>query len=295
MLRAGAARNGRRRSRGARGATTVGRLAGEVLRQYLAEASAAAAALRRTPGGMPLHDYRVSLRRFRTALRLFAPSAARTGRPPERLRRLLSTARDESVWLARAERWCASGGRDRPRDRAYLRRLRGSYRRRQAALARAVAGGALSMALARVRRSLPRVLRGVTDADATAAAFAARALRRALRRLVRRKANPVRPAEWHALRRRVRRVRYLADIFTPLLAPAGGEPGRALRRASSALGTVHDMDVAAARLAGDHPAPGWIRRRVRRERVRAVRRFGKQWKRLRRLAKRGRIFRLSHG
>ena len=289
---------GRRRAANgshARDAATVAQLAESTLRQYLAEASAAAVALRRTPGGKALHDYRVSLRRFRRAVRVFAPAADGSAgggslQLPARLRSLLSAARDGSVWLAQVERWCARDGRGGPRDLRYLHGLRCSLRRRQAALGRAVAAGRLSSALAAVERSMPRILARVAEPGEDAAAFAARTLRRALRRLARQTVDIVRPDDWHALRRRVRRTRYLAEFLAPHLAPSGARIEEELHRASDALGTVHDMDVAAACLARERPAaPGWVGRRVRRARARAVRRFRKCWKRIRRMARRRRI------
>jgi CHAD domain-containing protein len=125
----------------------------------------------------------------------------------------------------------------------------------------------------------------------SARTFIARKLRRALRRLEKRAAcvewdrrlqpEDVCSEDMHELRRRCRRVRYLAEFGEPLFGDIGHEMIVRLSSVTRALGQLHDMDVGLEYLAGNPTgAPKDLAPLLRQHRERYLSDFRKTFRRL---------------
>ena len=233
-------------------------LAYACLRQWQANAVGA------TETGAPefIHQLRVALRRLRTLLSIFAPIL-----PPEfvehwRARlgenaRAFAEARDldvlyEEILAPVATDEAEHSGREADSVIALAERIRAERERARSESLHALdpaAQGRLMIGLTAALHALPD---NAAAADHTLADFAVRQLER-LRKKVRRrhaKAADRSRAQVHALRIALKRLRYAIEFFAPLM-PA--KPTRrylaTIVRAQSALGFVHDVDVARTRLA----------------------------------------------
>jgi CHAD domain-containing protein len=253
----------------------------------------------------PVHQMRVTLRRLRSALALFAPllvcpdmSAAQTGL--KALGAALGPARD---WDVFAGETAASIAAAFPGETAIARLLAAAERRRIAAHAalRAHLAGAddrrLGIALASLASFSPWDTGAAAEpADApaeTLLAFASRALSRARHRLLAPGADiDALPEDaLHAIRLRAKRLRYAAEMFAPLF--PGRDTGRFLRRLAAlqaALGRLNDGAVAAGLLAqlgapaGHGFAAGLIRGYTAAHAPGTRRSIARAWRRLRRSA-----------
>lgn len=221
----------------------------------LAEAKAASDALAAGAGEEPLHDFRVALRRLRSALRTFRPWLA--GKVPRRrekkLRRIARStneARDAEVqlaWLgARAEAFAAA--RHRPGyERLVARfeaRAHGGPDAARVAVRFRRAAGKLGRKLAAGGREAGRAGAGPTFGDALASLVreevdALSARMQAIR-------TPADEEAVHRARIEGKRLRYLLEPlrgYGP--ADASGPIGR-LKRLQDLLGELHDAHVLAA-------------------------------------------------
>jgi triphosphatase len=206
-----------------------------------------------------LHQLRVGLRRLRAALRAFGdvlPSKV-TKKLKRSLRKLsptLGAARDWDVLAARLEAQRASP--------ELLRKARA----RRAAARRSARRALVSKRFAGIGPAL-RSLRAA-DSRAPLAQFAAAALDRAHRRLIAEAGS----ADWsaasarHALRIRVKRLRYSCEFFTPAFPARRVTPYlTALKALQDILGELNDIAVGRRLLgyAGDEAAllrrlvPAW--------------------------------------
>jgi CHAD domain-containing protein len=205
-----------------------------------------------------LHDFRVSLRRLRSALRAFRSVL---GLPPglrRRLRRLwraTNQSRNLAIWQA----WLLEQAKQvGPGQQAGLRwlltQLRGERRRRDARMQARVAKrfGPLRRELVEVssaRRSgaAPRRkgVRGADDAVRSALEKELAELRRQLKRV-----RSMRDREAaHAARIALKRVRYLLEPFASEL-PGGPDLVLRIARLQDLLGEVHDVHGFADELRG---------------------------------------------
>ena len=213
-----------------------------------------------------LHDLRVAIRRYRTALRFFRPrivssSAKRLDRALAALQNRLSPFRDAEVYLRFLEEQRVDGNA--------LRRLRAAQktrRQRLTALLEAAATRSILLRMAALARVETTGRGGKSFTD-----FAAHRLRRILERISAhgRLAPDASPETAHALRKIVRRARYYAEMAAPALgAPIARLAGR-LKALADALGDAHDADVLAAKVARSFAQDGDLCTTLARQRRRA--------------------------
>jgi CHAD domain-containing protein len=236
----------------------------------------------------PLHELRIALRRLRAGLRLFGPWLPPAGYDEldvelRRLNRGLGEVRDSDVWLefcrqlpakATASAWTV-----------YLTSLAGRQRTRQARLKRLLQASATGLVLERLHQivtiDLPALERRGDPVPVSL--FAAYRLSRFFSRMEQHRAwrqQPC-PAAFHAARRFFRRERYVAEFLMPGCGAVAGDFGSRLKALSASLGTVHDMDRAAARIADERiAAPVGLRRMIAGRRSEALADFEAGWQEL---------------
>ncbi len=285
----------RRRLRAA--PASVAGTADRALRRLWRELQAHQEAARRGDDPDGLHDFRVTARRLRAAFRFFAPclegtTAEACGEALADLRRVFSGARDSEVWAAFLEQEARRRNR---RDNAAFQT---AARRQLAAARRSRAGLTAGWPAAPIRAAFRRIDRLLTrewPVAATAwryapfAAFAAGRLRPLYRRILKAGADVERmtPEELHRLRRRCRKERYYAELAADALGPAIGELVTTLRRITTTLGSLHDLDVRRARWRQPRRrAPACVRKVVEECRRTQWRRFLMAWKALHRRQRR---------
>jgi triphosphatase len=180
-----------------------------------------------------LHQMRVGLRRLRSLLRAFAEMLERTGGLERRLRglmRALAAARDWDVILERL-------GPVAPAERA------AAGRRAREAVSSPEFNALLFEALRWIES------RPFRRGDATLAGIGARALER-LHRKACAHAGGRGAAARHALRIRVKRLRYAIEYFAPAFSASDIAPSlAALHQLQDLLGDLNDIAVARKRLA----------------------------------------------
>jgi CHAD domain-containing protein len=222
----------------------------------------------------PVHQVRVAGRRLRVALPLLARKGARRPmtralRVLKKLTRAVGQGRDMDVILGLFEDRLANVKSVSAEQRALLSRLRAARARARAQVAEDV----LDLDIDGLRRSLRRLLRnGAAGAPVVLARV--RALREAeaaeLMRGFSHVGDRYLPDALHALRRRVRRLRYAAEVEDVVR----GEESRApvlWKRLQDGIGVIHDHHVLArwfdeqARLAASRN-DGLLVRAARRER-----------------------------
>jgi CHAD domain-containing protein len=208
---------------------------------------------RELPGAMagqeePVHQVRVAGRRLRVALPLLAGKGAR--RPVRRALRVLKKltgavgqGRDMDVILGLFEDRLANVKSASAEQRALLSRLRAARARARSQVAEDV----LDLDIDGLRRSLRRLLRNGAAGAPTVLARV-RALREAeaaeLFRGFSHVGDRYLPDALHALRRRVRRLRYAAEVEDVVR----GEESRApvlWKRLQDGIGVIHDHHVLA--------------------------------------------------
>ena len=116
----------------------------------------------------------------------------------------------------------------------------------------------------------------------------ARSTRRAFSRLLERAQQRARGlsktgavADVHALRRQVRRARYLSELDCNILPASSPKLRQRLLQVQTALGEVHDADMQTEFLEGLSPAAARrVCGRIRRRRRAALRQFRKRWRAL---------------
>lgn len=248
-----------------------------------ASARVAVPARAASPDADAIHDFRVALRRLRTWLR---PARAVFGRRRLReiageLRRFAQATgalRDEEVLRGTL---AALALPPRPRadlDAWLVQRARQERARRRGVVGLLRAGEApgapsLGAALAQLERRLGRSRRVDLGAAALgAAALCAATLAEAfaaVRRLAGAPPELRDVAAMHALRIQCKRLRYLAELFAPLLGERGKAAARSAARLQKRLGELHDLDEALARIARARGLSSGTIRSVRRALTRA--------------------------
>jgi CHAD domain-containing protein len=192
-----------------------------------------------------LHDFRVTLRRFRAALRFFrgplsGTDAAALERDLPRLSDRLGPHRDAEVW----ESFLAREYPDRPVSGASQARRRRARAALAALLRSASAAGTMRRMARLVRVGIPR------GGRKPCGPWSARRLHRIYERVLAH--GPLSPAvtpeDAHAFRKRVRRARYFAEMSAPILGAPARDLARRFEKLADALGGLHDADVFLARL-----------------------------------------------
>lgn len=195
----------------------------------------------------PIHQMRVAGRRLRVALPLLArkPEGKRARRVNRALRTLVRTAgagRDLDVGLALFEPWC-SGQESLSVE---LRRLRTRLRAARSRSHHRMAEQLLDLQLARLRADLRKILaRGADDLFAVLARVRqardenGSALLQAMEEL----GEGFAPMELHGIRKRVRRLRYVAEVGAELQPDASNEAASRAKELQERLGQIHDAYV----------------------------------------------------
>jgi CHAD domain-containing protein len=199
-----------------------------------------------------LHDFRVAVRRSRSVVRLLGdllPADLVAWVTPELkwLGDLTARARDLEVHLQEFPSLAAGLTSGRPEDLApmavHLRRLRASERRR---LVRGLRSARYERWRAHWRTSLAELAGRDGDAP-TVQEISGERIAGAYRRVLRRGARitPDSPAEYlHDLRKRCKELRYLLEIFAPVLDPDGVRGAvKELKILQDVLGTFQDGEA----------------------------------------------------
>jgi CHAD domain-containing protein len=195
----------------------------------------------------PIHQMRVAGRRLRVALPLLArkPEGKRVRRVDRSLRRLVRTAgsgRDLDVGLALFENWCA----EQESLSAELRRLRTRLRAARSRSHHRMAEQLLDLHLARLRQHLRKILaRGGDELFAVlgrvrqARDQGGSALLQSMEAL----GDRFSPQDLHAIRKRVRRIRYVAEVVGELHPETSNEAASTAKALQERLGQIHDACV----------------------------------------------------
>lgn len=256
-----------------------------------------------------LHDMRVASGRLRSALRLFRPFLSDIRRSQlnallARFRGRLGTARDWEVWVKFLS---DLSGKKHSRDpvwMAYVALQRKQYRRFRTGAMQLLDSPEYDELDRRLLMFLGRDLTRLIESSpgGSFVPYAAGNVRRLYRRLLKLEARGKygTPEEMHALRKRIRRLRYWTEFAAPVVGPPLPALAKRLKALTTALGNVHDMDVYLERTSGeDVDLPTGLVSSIRRRRSAAVKDFRKAWKRLRESDFRKRVSRklkkLSHG
>ncbi len=242
---------------------------------------------RRAPAGdvEALHDLRVALRRLRMWLKVQSvlvadDEAASLERSLRRAQKALGPARDADVALALV-RECAAGGAEATARRRALERTLREQGRAARKLAAAHLGSPQWTAVAgRVDMFVVLAETAVPVSEGLLHRVARATMRGQMRQIKRRydRLGGAKPKKLHRLRIAVRRQRYLAEFFTPMLGAEVREAARLLKRVQDVLGDIHDLDIA-LNLLRRHPeakATGLIKR-LRERRDKWVRKFHRIW------------------
>jgi CHAD domain-containing protein len=222
----------------------------------------------------PVHQVRVAGRRLRVSLPLLARKGE--GRKVRgalkvlrRLTRIVGSGRDMDVVVGLLADRIAALRSSTAEQRALLSRLRAARARTRAQVSESV----LDLDIGRLRRDLRRVLRE-GPADSTTVLARVLAVREEesaeILRAFSRIGSRYLPEALHQLRRRVRRLRYAAEVEDGVR----GEDSRApalLKRLQDGIGVLHDQQVLAAWLeeqaeAAEGRANTLLARAARRER-----------------------------
>jgi CHAD domain-containing protein len=199
-----------------------------------------------------LHDFRVAVRRSRSAVKLLGdllPADLVRWVTPELkwLGELTARSRDLDVHLQELPSVAAALTSGRPEDLEpmahHLRKLRASERRR---LVRGLGSARYEQWRARWRTSLAELARRDGDGPGVQEISVER-LAVAYRRVLRRgnRITPESPAEdLHDLRKRCKELRYLLEIFAPVLDPGGARSAvKELKTLQDVLGTFQDSEA----------------------------------------------------
>lgn len=223
-----------------------------------------------------LHEVRIALRRLSTVLRAFRKrlkptSAGELCRHLRQLNRALGPARDLNVWLE----FLRDAGEAKADVSRYLVVLQRQRKTRQRAVCRLLGNGAFRVLQSRfdslLRVELPQLWAEVAPTPLADAAgqVLAKQWRRA--RKLRRHRDSDDGSGAHRLRIALRRLRYLAEAFAPIL----GEPAERLRKRAHAvehqMALIRDTSRDLARFSADTPPPPPRFRRHLRDRRKAAR------------------------
>ncbi len=236
-----------------------------------------------------LHDLRVVMRRFRSALRLYGKrwpteTASEIEKTIAGFSDTLSPVRDAQVWRQFLEKpgVRAVASQDR-KWKSYLRNVGNSTGRRLAELKRIVGGPEWMKFLVTMDRFLRVELPSLEahPAGESLEALLSRKVEKVYGLILKHERNfkEMDPEEFHELRRLVRRGRYWAEFLAPVAGPAGRRLAVQLKEGADALGEMHDLDVGQRILAGSGVSLPRLRRRISSRRVKCLAAFKKISKR----------------
>jgi CHAD domain-containing protein len=213
----------------------------------------------------PLHDVRVAIRRMRSLLRAFRKYLP--NEPRREIEELLAEiseelgpVRDLDVWVDLLQSLPVQS--KVAQSRLFPAYLRHHQQRRQLVLAtvrRCLRGPHFASQRLRINRllrvELPRLIK--TEPPGSLPKLAATQFGKALRRALKcgRLRHSASPKKLHELRIALRKARYLAGFFAPVLGPDTARLVKRLRRVERVLARIHDVDMAGQHLAHEGPLP----------------------------------------
>jgi CHAD domain-containing protein len=225
-----------------------------------------------------IHDFRVALRRLRTALRparrVYGERRLRAiGAELRRFAMITGALRDEEVLRETLVELELPATSRADLDAWLVRRARQERARRRrvgtliaSTMPSPTSGPPLGEALAHLERRLGRR----RPEEHTAADLARSALADAEAGVAEHlHAPPSDGGAMHALRIRYKRLRYSADLFAPLLGEGAGALAKEAARMQKRLGELHDLDEALARIRRARGLPEATRTAVTRALTRA--------------------------
>ncbi len=229
-----------------------------------------------------LHDLRVQNRRFRTLLQMFRKPLVNTDAEAVRQQLAdvasgLGPARDRDVWLDRLKTWLDDLREDDPIHntlRTYWEVQKKEAERDQQAVRTVLSSPAYRALLCDctyfLRITVPECIRQ-QDAAGRVDKVGAEILKRQLKKLrnVLRQTNDVTSETGHELRKHVRRSRYVAETFAPVLDKRVKRLGCQLRAVADALGQLRDAELGLARIQDNLLVPPLIRQWLREEKEKA--------------------------
>ncbi|MFH0879985.1 MAG: CHAD domain-containing protein [Lentisphaerota bacterium] len=234
---------------------------------------------------IPLHDYRVALRRIRLLLRLFRPAfgvswSRALARELDWLSNTLGSARDVDVWI----HYLSETGSKKTdiRTTEFINRQMALKQHQHQRVIRLMAGAHYKKIKAAISRIVHGKYPGVTHPPPLQD-LAARSIRKMMTRTADRyeKAHPLfKPTQAHALRIACRKARYACEFFGELLGKPVQKMGSRMKNIQSILGHIHDRDVWNQWLSGQRgTACQALRRRFARQREEDLKTFKKAWAR----------------
>ena len=239
----------------------------------------------------PIHDVRVAMRRMRTLLRVFRKSLP--DQPRQEIEELLAEISEEIGPVRDLDEWVdlLQSPRIRSitaRSRLFPAYVRHHQQRRQLAYAtvrRCLRGRHFASQRLKINRllreELPRLAK--TKPPGSLEKFAARQLDKALRRALKRERlrRSTSPKKLHDLRISLRKARYLAEFFGPVLGASTPKLTKRLHQVERVLGRIHDVDMGMVHLTREGPLPPRaITVHLEQQREQNLRKLDKVWRRL---------------
>jgi CHAD domain-containing protein len=213
----------------------------------------------------PLHDVRVAIRRMLSLLRAFRKHLPEG--PRREIEELLAEiseelgpVRDLDVWVDLLQ--SAPVQSKLARSRLYPAYLRHHQQRRQlvhATVRRCLRGPHFASQRLKINRllreELPRLIKTAPPGSLPklAATQFGKALRRALKQG--RLRHSASPKKLHQLRIILRKARYLAEFFAPVLGADTAKLVKRMRRVERMVARIHDLDMGMQHLAHEGPLP----------------------------------------
>jgi CHAD domain-containing protein len=213
----------------------------------------------------PVHDVRVAMRRMRTLLRVFRNHLPEVPRQEiedmlAEISEELGPVRDYDEWVNLLE--SAPIRAETKSSRLFPAYLRHHQQQRQlvrATVRRCLRGPHFASQRLKVNRllreELPRLAR--TEPPGSLPKLAAKQLDKALRRVARdeRLRHSRSPRKLHKLRITLRKARYLAEFFGPVLGLDTVKLAKRLHGVERVLGRIHDIDLWKEHLTREGPMP----------------------------------------
>lgn len=213
----------------------------------------------------PVHRIRVAVRRMRSLLRAYRKYLPVEPRKEieavlDDLSEELGPVRDLDVWLDLLQSPAAR--RVTAPSRLWPAYLQHHIQRRQlvrAAVRRSLRGPHFAAQRLKINRllraELPQLIK--VEPRGSLPKLAATQLRKALRRALQEShlRHSTSAKKLHRLRIGLRKARYLAEFFNPVLGVSTGKLAKRLRQTEHVLGRIHDLDMATGHLAHEGPTP----------------------------------------
>jgi CHAD domain-containing protein len=239
----------------------------------------------------PLHDIRVAIRRLRSLLRVFRKYLP--DQPRQEIEEFLAKISEEIGPVRDLDEWVDLLQSTQIRSLTARSRLFPAYvshhqQRRQLAYAtvrRCLRGRHFASRRLKINRllreELPRLAK--TEPPGSLSKFAAKQMDKALRRALKHKhlRRSTSPKKLHGLRIALRKARYLAEFFAPVLGAATAKLAKRLHQVERVLGRVHDVDMGMVHLTREGPLPPRaLADHLAQEREQNLGKLDKVWRRL---------------